>query len=155
MLEGSFRRKYRMEQVDFDALVEALRPHIENSRCRGWKGRVPKERMVALTLRWLAGASYLDVMDVHGISKATVYGVVDRVVSAINKSSVGRFDFENNLEARANSFRARSTMGILSNCVGAVDGLFVKIICPRSSETLNVRRFWSGHKHGYGLNLQA
>ena len=54
-------------------------------------------------------------------------------------------------------FRSKSSFQcFFEGCVGAVDGLIIKIRQPRyPSETLNPGRFFVARKHCFGLNLQA
>ncbi|CAM9284135.1 unnamed protein product [Discosporangium mesarthrocarpum] len=43
----------------------------------------------------------------------------------------------------------------MDGCVRAVDGLFIRIHKPCVKEHPAPARFYSGHKKGFGLNLQA
>jgi hypothetical protein len=45
---------------------------------------MPAELRLAMTLRYLAGASYLDVASIYGCADTHVYEQVDMVVNAIN-----------------------------------------------------------------------
>ena len=156
--DGSFRHHYRMERATFDKLVEILKPYLVSSRRRGQKGRVPVEFKVAMTLRWLAGGSYLDLCLVYQVSKATLFGTVEAVTGAICASGAGAFYLpttDSQRRTMANGFALRSTHAVLRDCVGAIDGLFIKTRAPSPRETPNIRRYRSGHKNGFGLNLQA
>ncbi|CAM9414070.1 unnamed protein product [Discosporangium mesarthrocarpum] len=42
----------------------------------------------------------------------------------------------------------------MDHCVGAVDGLFIRVHKPRVKEHPAPARFCSGHRKGFGLNLQ-
>lgn len=44
---------------------------------------------------------------------------------------------------------------MFAGCVGCVDGLLAKMVAPSIHDTLNVIRYFSGAKGGYGLNIQA
>jgi hypothetical protein len=58
------------------------------------------------------------------------------------------------LEVRAYEFSRKSSHPtIFRHCVEAIDGLLIRINCPKF-ET-DQRNFYSGHKLDYGLNLQA
>ncbi|CAM9528214.1 unnamed protein product [Discosporangium mesarthrocarpum] len=59
------------------------------------------------------------------------------------------------LDNFAAGFTARSRQGIMDRCVGAVDGLFIRIHKPHVKEHPSPARFYSGHKNGFGLNLQV
>ena len=57
------------------------------------------ESRVAIALRMLAGASYLDLVHQHGVAIQTVYDCLWYVVDAINASdSVGSFCFPGGVE---------------------------------------------------------
>jgi hypothetical protein len=58
------------------------------------------------------------------------------------------------LKARAFEFSRRSTYpNVFQHCVEAIDGILIRIQCPRNE--MDQRNFFSGHKLDYGLNLQA
>jgi hypothetical protein len=44
---------------------------------------------------------------------------------------------------------------VIDGCVACVDGLLLRIQTPSSSETGNVKAFFSGHYQAYGINVQA
>ena len=75
--DGHFKREYRMSSQSFDTLCHLLKPHLENVRDtrRGFrrKDTIPLKLVVATTLGYFAGASYLDLMRRAGISNATVF----------------------------------------------------------------------------------
>lgn len=45
--------------------------------------------------------------------------------------------------------------GVMSGCVGAVDGLHISTAATSKNTVLNVTDYYSGVKRGYGLNVQA
>jgi len=51
-------------------------------------------------------------------------------------------------------FESISDRGILSGCIGAIDGWLCKIISPSSKSVGDVKSFFSGHYHRYGINVQ-
>ncbi|CAB1105047.1 unnamed protein product [Ectocarpus sp. CCAP 1310/34] len=158
-----FRRMYRMDEGCFDKLADLLRPILERNdfyaRKRTRHGAVPVKHRLAVALRILAGASYMDVAVLFGIAKETVFHVLWEVVDAINNTpEVGPFFFPQTVEEcarQAKEWEAKSTGGAISGCVAAGDGLFVKTIAPSPVDTPNVLSYFSGNKSGYGLNIQA
>ncbi|CAN0328167.1 unnamed protein product [Discosporangium mesarthrocarpum] len=50
---------------------------------------------------------------------------------------------------------AAGKASIIDRCVGAVDGISIQIHKPRVKEQPTPAQFYSGHKKGFGLNLQA
>ena len=74
--DGAFRRRYRMPKETFTSLCGTLAGPM--AEMHGMLGhRIPHgvsvEVQVSVSIRWLAGGSYLDVADVHGVSDTTLY----------------------------------------------------------------------------------
>eukprot|EP00121_Abeoforma_whisleri_P015658 Awhi_evm1s14410 len=81
-------------------------------------------------LRIISNAQALDLMNIYGI---TYYAIFWEIVEAINSEKSLQINFFTSKEALrelANGYKARSSNGIMSHCIGAVDGLFVKITQP-------------------------
>eukprot|EP00953_Heterococcus_sp_UTEX-ZZ885_P020783 11626-Heterococcus_DN1.PRE.3 len=165
--ENAFKRYYRMAEETFDLLVATLEPVLttespEMAALRN--GEVTAESQVALTLRWLAGGSYDDLRLLHGIAKSTFYAMAWRVIGAIvDCKEIGSMSWPTDpavLARLAAGFAARSGPDvdnpIFVGCIGAVDGLFIESHAPSLTKTNGLqRRYYSGHKNKYGLNVQA
>ncbi|CAB1114270.1 unnamed protein product [Ectocarpus sp. CCAP 1310/34] len=158
------RRSYRMEKASFHKLVELLRPSLAVNAFFGAlrspiNGAIAVEVRVAVALRILAGARYWDVALMFGLSVPTTYQILWSVIDAINKTpAVGAFDFpltEEGCMRNANRFKKKSTDGIFSWVVAAVDGLFIKAKARCANDTANVIAYYSGSKSAYGINVQA
>ena len=84
---GEFRARYRMSKRCFNLLLETVRPMIETaasgSNANGDRPALTPEARLAMTLRYLAGASYLDVCLIYGCCRRSVHNQIDRVVDAI------------------------------------------------------------------------
>lgn len=116
------------------------------------------ESRVALALRWLAGGSYLDVADIHGVHKSTLFQCLWEVVEAINGSDIGAFRWsttEKECAASAAAWRQLSDFDVFTDTVGAIDGLFVALRQPTARDDPRQRKYFSAHKGTYGLNVQA
>ena len=59
------------------------------------------------------------------------------------------------MDAVRQGFEQKSTEGVMSGCVGALDGYLLLIRTPSRKESLNTRQFFSGHYQRIGLNVQA
>ena len=59
------------------------------------------------------------------------------------------------IQEKANAFKKISTKGILSGCVGTIDGILIPIKVPSRKETGHVKNYFSGYYHCYGVNVQA
>jgi hypothetical protein len=55
----------------------------------------------------------------------------------------------------AEGFASISTNGCIDRCVAAVDGYLLAINAPPKVQGKNVKSFFSGHYHKYGVNIQA
>ena len=144
----------------FNTLVARMQSSLERNELQGSHvgGAISVQSQIAMSLAFLGGGRCWDIMDVHGVAKSTFHRVVERVLDAIiHSDNVGNIQWPHitDLRAHADGFCALSDFGLLPHCIGAVDGLFIRTVAPSKSETLNVKRFYSGHKQGYGMNLQA
>ena len=160
--EGTFHRMYRMDAAAFDVLVDRLRPWLQVNEVKAENaveaGAVCIESRVAMALRYLAGALYLDVFTYHGCSRPVFYVSLWMVIDAINDCRDFEVKFprtEQQCQANAAAFKAGSARGVVDRCVGAVDGLSIKLQASPAKSTLNVQKFYSGHKVCYCLNLQG
>jgi hypothetical protein len=85
MSEWKFQRLYRLRKVGFTALSSNLRPLLERkqSRPRGCNPAVVTTVALAVTMRILAGASYLEVGWPYRLPDATVYVIFDETLKAL------------------------------------------------------------------------
>ncbi|CAM9919214.1 unnamed protein product, partial [Hapterophycus canaliculatus] len=159
VLDSSFRRRFRMDFTDFSALADLLHPRLEKDERVGSlrNGAVPVEFQLAMALRFFAGGGVFDVMGSHAIAKSTAYAIIHRVIDAINQTpdldclwpEGGEVSLQNDL------YRKRSTNGVIRRCVGAMDGLFVRMDQSSLRGHSNPAAFSGGHKKGFGMNLQV
>ena len=158
--DRSFRRKLRMSVDSFEKLLEMIRKDLEVNEAmaslRG--GPIIPEICLYVTLRWLAGGSYLDIKDQTGITTASFYRCLWKTIKAIACCSELAIKFPQTkaeCEAAAAGFRSVSYNGVVANCIGVVDGYLFCINTPSKKEAENVRSYFSGHYQCYGLNIQA
>jgi hypothetical protein len=52
-------------------------------------------------------------------------------------------------------FAEISSHSVNEGCVGALDGMRLRIMTPRRQETGNIVAYFSGHYQDYGINVQA
>ena len=152
---GTFRRSLRMNKPSFDKLVALLKEDLTvdftMAKLRG--GPIIPELCLFATVRYFAGASYLDIIDICGISVPSFYRVVSRTARAINRCKQLDFNWPKEPQdtyAAAAGFCSIGTDSSVPNCVGVVDGYLLRIATPRRSEAKNVRSFFSGHHKCYG-----
>jgi len=92
------------------------------------------------------------------MSKATFYNCAHRCIDAIIHCDELSFHFPKTpleIERAALGFKAISLNGIMDGCVAAMDGILIKIKSPSTSQAGNVKAFFSGHYHAYGVNVQV
>ena len=121
-------------------------------------GIITPEIHLHCCIRWLSDDSWWSCCNLTGVSKTAFCSCCHRTISAINNCEELGYHFPNTpeeLEEAAADFRKISSHGVIAGCVGALDGLLIKIETPSSKEVPNVRSFFSGHYHHMGLNIQA
>ncbi|CAM9158272.1 unnamed protein product [Discosporangium mesarthrocarpum] len=142
MLEAhTFQYRFRMDYLSFKFLYGLLRPKLNRDLEMAILRSVvvAGEWALASTLRWLSGGSYFEMMDGPTIASSTAYSVLHRTLEVIC------------------SFPDLALVWPDDDRLGHVfvHGLFIRIHKPRVKEHPAPARFYSGHKKGFGLNLQA
>ena len=191
LTERQFRRYFRMSRECFDLLCRAIkrnvgegafkseeflrelqfrRPNsVSEARMMGLVqghsvytgGIICGEVKLAITLRILAGGSYLDLGLIFGTGSTYPYAIFRHVIfqwicddKLVNISGIDFCKDEDRMNAVARDF-ADGSQHLFSGCIGAVDGWIVKIRKPRKSDgVLNPKSFYS-RKGFYGLSVQA
>ena len=116
---------------------------------------VPPETSLAVTLRMLAGGSYLDMQTSYRIRPSTIYRVFHRTCDALMSvlHLPGLPTTVNGLEEAAMAFKlSRRPPSPLTGCVGALDGIAIKIQTPKRSERPAAYFCRKGY---YALPIQA
>lgn len=83
--EEYFNATYRMSHEAFTSLLNFLHPMITPNLIKALNSceeAIYPEMVMAVGLRWLSGGSYIDIKNVYGISKSTVYRLRDKMVVA-------------------------------------------------------------------------
>jgi DDE superfamily endonuclease len=147
-----FKRMFRLSRDEFSSLRDLVRAHLiatgrENVR-------VCPDSRLSMTLRYLAGGLYLDIAIAHRVSISTFYFVVDETLTDLDQTLSIEFPF-NSLERLERSslgfFRGRSP---LRGCVGALDGIAIKIFEPSAADAANPATYYN-RKGFFGLCVQA
>ena len=111
---------------------------------------------VGSALILLAGGRVLESMRTHGVAESSVYQNFYKFLDAVNNTPELEIKFdlhEDTLVNTASGFNKLSTYNLFSHCVGAIDGLAIKITCPKG--VMNQSGYYSGNKKSYTLNMQA
>lgn len=159
---GLFQRMFRVDRPTFDEIVGRITPFLrqrnERKACNSSGSAITVRTRVAVTLRWLAGASYLDLCFAWGISSGTFYsrrGVLWPTISAMDKAFSMGFprDDPERLELLAAGFR-RHSGGVMDGCVLAVDGFGVTVRCPFKND-VERRKDYRFRKGGFAIIVLA
>ena len=172
--DAHFRRQFRMSRSTFDSLCSVITEAIGMSKFRSETapvftsntaslssrgGHIPGEIKVAVSLRLLAGGSYLDLHPLFQVSVSAIYGIFDEFIewieAAFSFPLVGYLQDNqwNELGAIADNF-SQGSDGVFVKVAGALDGLAVRIRCPATSEVSDPDNYYC-RKGFYALNVQA
>lgn len=158
-----FRRYYRMSRECFLKLVELLRDDLEGDekqgRCGSPNGCMTPELKLSMTLRWMAGGSYLDIYFFHGVSDGAFWRAKKQTIDAIlNHQSLDLcfpdLNDTNALQKISDGFKEKSEMGIMDHCIGAIDGCLIDLHSVRGECAKQALRYYT-RKGSFALNLQA
>lgn len=145
-----FKRMYRMPRHAFFVLAEQLEYHHANIRLRSC-GLM----RLSVTLRWLAGASYLDLAQSHQQSISSVYFHIDRTVAAMDSVLQIRFPYDDERWLSESSYKfSRHGRSPLTGCCAAIDGIAIKIAEPSANDVPNPSTYYN-RKGFFALNIQA
>lgn len=135
-----FRRAFRMNRQTFQTLLTLIREDISRNEEMGMRaGRpvVAPDTRLAVTLRMLAGASYSDIQASYHVGRSTLYEVFKTTCNALMKrlQLPGLPQTEGEMQKSEMMFRkSRPSVNPLSGCLGALDGICVKIKKPKECE---------------------
>jgi hypothetical protein len=135
MPDSHFRKRYRMTKAVFTTLVETVRPYLPKSRHRA-------EVVVSGVIRWIAGANFWDVCDMHGIVDSQMNDLIWQILLIVDNEydwalpdAIHTCETQEgiaNLQHMAELFEYK-TSGILKGNVGAIDGIAIKIQKPKDA----------------------
>ena len=175
--DATYKRYFRLSRESFDKLCTTICSSVGEDvfRSENWLkdasvqsgapqssgGHMCGEVRVSIFLRILAGASYLDLMLGFQVSHDPVYQSFRIVTGWLNKT----FDFplvaaiENEdlqyLEDVSSSFAHGSSGGAFMGCIGALDGIAIKIKRPTRSKSIPNPGNYYCRKAFFALNCQA
>jgi len=159
--EEYLNTKLHVERDDVSASNKRKRMFHAHSYTSG--GYICGEVKLALTLRLLSGASYLDVAIIYCCGYTYTYEIFhDTLQKWINNDDVIPYaglkyldDFVKMKEVAKGFSQTGSHNGIIAGCIGAIDGWLVKIRCPKTSDGFkNITGFYC-RKGFYAVNVQA
>ena len=138
--DAEFQRMFRLSRKSFGKLHDLVAPYLEKDKFQATRSSgspISTVTKLAVTLRWLAGGSYLDICSLFGIDKANFFNgqsVLWQTIDAIDRSiqiglSLSKIDLRRNAQefSRMSNYR-------MNDCVMAVDGWVCKTRQPSVSE---------------------
>ncbi|KAE9163401.1 hypothetical protein PF004_g30152 [Phytophthora fragariae] len=152
-----------MEVESFEKLLLLVRPallreEVQSERRTGANPITP-ENMMQMTISWLAGSNYHTTRCLGGVSRSGFYDITKAVMDALCECDDLRIKAPTQSYSRmqeiADGFTVISKDGIITGCVGCLDGWLCQIRAPSKAEVPDVASFFSGHYQMYGLNVQA
>mmetsp|Transcript_121117 Transcript_121117/g.347969 ORF Transcript_121117/g.347969 Transcript_121117/m.347969 type:complete len:383 (-) Transcript_121117:127-1275(-) len=122
-------------------------------------GLVSGEVKVAISLRILAGGSYLDLSPLFHVSASHIYLIFDQFLHWVLKAfefPLKRYILEANWEAlRAISAEfSYASNGVFNGIIGALDGIAIRIRSPLLTEVSDPGNYYC-RKGFFALNVQA
>lgn len=157
-----WKRFYRMSKESFSDLLALIRPELERNVAQGarstFDGVVSPELRLSMTLRWLAGGSYIDIAIIHGVAVSTFYDVVKDTVQKLDACEALNLHFplknEDELWSNAKGFQDKAQHVVFTSAVGALDGILIECNAPNRRKCKNPVAFWT-RKSKYAWNVQA
>jgi hypothetical protein len=107
-----------------------------------------------MTLRYLAGGSYLDIPIAHHGSISTFYYVVDETLTDLDQSLNIKFPIDNLELLKGSSIEFSRGRSPFTGCAGALDGIAIKIVEPCAANGANNATYYN-RKGLFALCIQA
>ena len=163
MKDITFKRHYRLDRESFMRILNAIEPQITPS-AKGMSmakvssgSHIPAVIQLAVTLRLLAGGSYLDLAFAYNVEEKYIFTVFHRVLRALDQvldNISFPYDDETALLNLEQTF-SNISKGCFPGTVLAGDGVVFKMTKPLQEEVDgNVRSFYT-RKGFYAVGLQA
>jgi hypothetical protein len=176
--DNTFRRLFRMSRETFDILCSKIKEKVTEEVFKSadwitaWKcsqgsslrapigGFIPGEMKIAMMIRILSGASYLDLLMGYSVASCTVFKCFHEGIEWIKLT----FSFplvqwlkDENVEAleRISDGFSAASGDVFKGVIGAIDGLAIKIRCPTLSEDIADPGNYYCRKGFYALNAQV
>lgn len=145
-----FFKYFRMEKDNFMELVDILTPFLRKIGGLKRNPRMPIPFIVGAGLRFVQGDQSKSIEMCFQMSMESVYKSVWLFIDAVN-SCLPDIRFQDDTNATLESFR---NIGELRDCIGAVDGTLIPIMCP-GRQVSNPRSYYSGKDQSYGVVVIA
>ena len=147
--------------------VESKQKHKKRrmyyANCCTTGGYINRETKLAITLRLMAGGSFLDIAALYccgySYTNEIFHSVVDKWICNDDVIKFEGLDYINNVPLMMENARDFSNTGchygILSSVIGSIDGWLVKICHPKKSDMVGDITSFYCRKGFYAANVQA
>ena len=159
--DSVFKLMFRIDRPSFEYLASRLKNSLDRNELLATNSSgspVTVTTRLAVTLRWLAGGSYLDICFGWGIGHSTFFsdrGVLWPTIEALNELFVIGVPIHDDdaLQELSDGF-ARQSNNILTGCIMAMDGIAIKTRAPYKWEVPRVTDY-RNRKGGFGIVVLA
>ena len=162
LTDSQFKEMFRIDKNTFDWLEEEIDPFLRRDEVKAKASSgtaITTRTRLAITLRWLAGGSHIDLCFAWGISKSSFFsdrGALWPTIEALDDvlDDIG-FPIDNDfeLEEMRQSFNVKNN-GVLDGIVMAIDGIIIRTRCPTKKEVKDPKSY-AHRKGGFGLLVMA
>ncbi len=164
--DTSFTRMFRLDRkLFYSVLLPMIKPLVE-PKSRGKLNAmnssgsfISAETRLAVTLRWLAGGSHLDICFAFGIGTGSFYhedGILWRTMAAIDSVLDLSFPlYDASVLKETSEGFSQFSHGRMKGCVMAVDGWVVKTRAPHAGTEVENATCFRNRKGFYGLVVMA
>ena len=176
LTEQHFRRMFRLPRASFynlctkiennigDQLFKSerkVRPTKQTQEATNFRGgEISGELRIAIYLRMMAGASYLDIFMIYDVHNGRIYNSFEKVVGWMNDTfsypfvKALRNEDHRFFEELSEAFSGDSG-GVYTGCIGAIDGLALRIKRPSVTKELPNPGGYYCRKGFFALNVQS
>eukprot|EP00951_Prasinocladus_malaysianus_P004824 scaffold34122_cov19-Prasinocladus_malaysianus.AAC.1 len=157
-----FRKRFKVSRARFNIICNLIAEDVEPDdigKYMAWvssKSHISAEVHLAVTLRYLAGSNFSDVEDIYGLEESSIYKCIWKTLKALDRR-LQLCDFNpwslSTCARLAEKMWHRSKF-TMAGCIGALDGMAVRICKPKASDTDNPKHYFN-RKGFYSMNLQA
>jgi len=156
-----FKSERYLREIRLGRIGNKKEQRIYNAHSKSTGGFISGEIKLLLTLRLLAGGSYLDLSLLLEVGFHYSFDIFHDVVenwinddNIVNINGEEYLNDEERLAAVADEFRSRSN-GLITGAICAVDGWLVKISKPSVSDGITNSGSFFSRKGFYALNIQV
>lgn len=155
--DNMFRRLYRLSKKQMRLLTAIISDDCIRSqkRLKTVMPAIGVETMLCVSMRLLAGASYLDVSWPYGISVSSVYEIFQEVLTSLDRCLKNICFPKTEAECRRESLRFISKRrSPITGIIAALDGVAVAIEKPSTRDVSDPKKY-RNRKNFFAILVQA